>query len=1080
MSRETTRQLPDAAERFKIEENLDTNYLVEAAAGTGKTTSMVRRMTALVASGKTPVHRIAAVTFTRKAASELKIRFLLRLEEALAEAVNTGDEEKADRIREAVENAGRCFVGTIHSFCARLLRERPVEAGVDPAFTEMDEDDDERLRRVSWEEQMSGLGSEEELGRILAAGLSPGELFGLFETVTGQPDVDAWPAPEPVLPDLTAALGALTDYLAHIDALLPQLPAETASDSLIPKMRRVRRMVRNARDLADPLTLFTILETFALSVKPVQRNFPGGKEQALGEAKRWEKFNTEVAAPAVTAFMEYRYAVALQTVLPAAQRYRKLRTLTGSLNYGDLLLKAAALLKDSPEVRRFFQDRYRYLLVDEFQDTDPVQAEVMMFLTATDANERDWRRCVPGPGSLFVVGDPKQSIYRFRRADIAIYNEVRDIITGAPGSTSSGEKIELTANFRSRPEILSWVNEVFEPHFPTEETDEAPRYVPLNPGRPPVEGSSQSALAGIRTVTLPPTCTSSEKIAQVEPERTARTIRHMVDSGATVTGKDGSPRPCTWGDFLIVTMKKENLTPFSMALDRWSIPHQVTGGTALGEAPELRDLYVAVRAAARPHDPVAFVAALRSAMFGFSDAELLACRLAGSRFRWDDPVTKGIDKNLDERLGRVKETFSLFVRWLATLPAVAALERMAEALGLPAKAALSADGDLRAGSLYKALEILRGAAAQRPTLDHILETLERLLTGEEAHDGMGALPRPSSVVRVMNLHKVKGLEAPVVFLATPAGQWSTTPSLHIERSGSEVHGYAEVQGAGTAFGRGPTVAHPSRWLEDWAPREEAFLEAELVRLRYVAATRAGSMLVITKAPRAGSHPWGFFYKHLDGASELEDPVDIVPPVSEEEEIGPDEAGDPAAYRERWEELLKPGYGKVFPSRLAAPGKDPQPPTGEHGTAWGTVIHRLLEAAMGSDLEMKELEELAAVYLIDEELSKEEAPRAAATVRSVIASDTWKRAQAASQCFTEIPYTRTYIKEGMDTIETGVMDLVFLEAGGWVIVDYKTGSKDSEKYRPQLEAYREAWESFEVGEVKEVGIYWVDHNTYDPL
>jgi ATP-dependent helicase/nuclease subunit A len=1018
------------------------------------------------------------VTFTRKAASELKIRFILQLEEALEEAFNDGDGERADRLRDGIENAGRCFVGTIHSFCARLLRERPVEAGVDPAFTEMDEDDDERLRRFLWEEQMSGLDGSEELDRILAAGLSPNELFGLFETVAGQPDVDSWPAPAPALPDMTPALGALKKYMAHLDMLLPQLPSETGSDSLIPKMQRVRRMARNASDISDPLTLFTILETFALKVKPVQRNFPEGKEQALGEAEKWEKFNSEVAAPAAAAFMEYRYAVALETVLPAVARYRQIRTLQGSLNYGDLLLKAADLLKDSPEVRRFFQDRYRYLLVDEFQDTDPVQAEVMMYLTAVDDSEKDWRKCVPRPGSLFVVGDPKQSIYRFRRADIAIYNEVKGIITGpGPATDHSGEKIELTSNFRSRPEILSWVNEVFEPHFPDEETSEAPQYVPLSPGR---ETPEAAGLAGIRTVTLPAACTSREKIAQVEPERIARTIRHLVDSGATINGKDGSARPCAWGDFLVVTMKKEDLTPFSRAFDRWSIPHQVTGGTALGEAPELRDLYVAVKSAARPHDPVAFVAALRSEMFGFSDAELLAIRLAGSRFRWNAPVPDGLDEELAERLSDVKERFSLCARWLATLPVVAALERITESLGLPAKAALSTDGDLRAGSLFKALEILREAAAQRPTLDHILGTLEDLLTGEEAHDGMGALPRPVSVVRVMNLHKVKGLEAPVVFLAAPAGQWNTTASLHIERSGSEVHGYAEVQGAGTAFGRGPTVAHPVEWMESWAPKEEAFLEAELVRLRYVAATRAGSMLVITRAPKADAHPWGFFYKHLDDAPELEDPEDLVPPVAVEVEIGPDEAGDPAVYKHLWEDLLKPGYGKLFPSRLAASGKDPQPPTGEHGTAWGTVIHRLLDAAMGAEIAEQELEELAAVYLADEELSKDEAPRAAATVRSVIASDTWKRAQAASQMFTEIPYTRTYIKEGMDTIETGVMDLVFEEDGGWVIVDYKTGSKDSEKYKPQLTAYREAWSSFKVGEVKEVGILWVDEETYEPF
>jgi ATP-dependent helicase/nuclease subunit A len=458
----------------------------------------------------------------------------------------------------------------------------------------------------------------------------------------------------------------------------------------------------------------------------------------------------------------------------------------------------------------------------------------------------------------------------------------------------------------------------------------------------------------------------------------------------------------------------------------------------------------------------------------------MACRLAGSRFRWDSPVPDGFDGMLAVRLSDVKERFSLFARWLATLPTAAAMERMAENLGLPAKAARHDDGDLRAGSLYKALEILRGAAAQRPTFDPVLETFELLLTGEEAHDGMGALPRPASLVRIMNLHKVKGLEAPVVFLATPTGSWSTTPSLHIERNGGEAAGYAEVEGAGSAWGRGPAVAHPSGWLENWAPREEAFLEAELIRLRYVAATRAASCLVITKVPGACSHPWGFFYDHLEGAFELEDPEDLMPPAAEDEEIGPDEPGDPAAYRQRWESLLKPGYGKVFPSRLIAPGKDPQPPTGEHGTSWGTVIHKLLEAVMNREVTDEDLLTLAETFLIEEELSAKHAPDAVKTVRSVTSSDLWKKAQNAPQRFTEIPYTRTYEKEGVEILETGVIDLVFKEDDCWVIVDYKTGAKDPEKYREQLEAYREAWNSFGQGKVKEIGLFWVDHETYDLL
>jgi ATP-dependent helicase/nuclease subunit A len=382
--KENTGLLPDARERAMIEESLDTNFLVEAAAGTGKTTSMVRRMAALIGSGKAKAANIAAVTFTRKAASELKSRFVLELESALARAKEAGDTERACLLAAGIEESGRCFVGTIHSFCARLLRERPVEAGIDPEFTEMDEIEDARLRRLAFDEHMAGSLTAADQEHIVKAGLAPAELFGFFETVSGYPDVKRWPAPEPEPPDMTGALAGLKEYLEHIDGLLSHLPQEHGSDTLIPAMRRLRRMVRNAGDVTAPLTLFNIFKVFDRKITPRHKFYPAGKEQALAEAARWEEFNTVWALPAVKRFMEYRYAVAVQTVLPAVGSYRRMRHLEGTLNYGDLLLRAAALLRDNHEARRFFQSRYQRLLVDEFQDTDPVQAEVMLLLTSTN------------------------------------------------------------------------------------------------------------------------------------------------------------------------------------------------------------------------------------------------------------------------------------------------------------------------------------------------------------------------------------------------------------------------------------------------------------------------------------------------------------------------------------------------------------------------------------------------------------------------------------------------------------------------------------------------------------------------
>jgi ATP-dependent helicase/nuclease subunit A len=705
----------------------------------------------------------------------------------------------------------------------------------------------------------------------------------------------------------------------------------------------------------------------------------------------------------------------------------------------------------------------------------------MMLLTSSDPEETDWKRCTPGPGSLFVVGDPKQSIYRFRRADIMIYNEVRSIITGG----GKGEKLELSSNFRSRPELLEWVNRVFAPRFPATETDEAPRYVQLLSG---TDVSAVPDLHGIRSLPIPARCSNKQLIMEYDTQRIARTIRNLVDTGATVTGKDGHPRPCAFGDFMVVTMKREHLSPFASALDRFSIPHQITGGAALGAVDQLYELYLVARAAARPHDPVAMLAVLRSGLFGIADTDLLEYRLAGGEFRWDRPVPRDLGRRPSELFTDVTERLRRYSFWLSSLAPVAALERIADDLGLTGMAAAFDDGDLRAGSLYKAMEILRGAWAQRPTMDYVIETLHRIVTGEEEHDGIAARPEPASFVRVMNLHKVKGLEAPVVFLATPAGKWSTAPSLHIVRTGEpdggEVVGYTEVVGPDTGWGRPAPVALAPGWSETWAPREQAFLEAELTRLLYVAATRAGSMLVVSHMEgMKGSHPWTAFNDYLENAVPLDDPEDLEPPRLVEEPLGPDDDGDPSVYEGKWTILRQATYEKEFPSSLArhAPVVT-QTPIGEHGTEWGTVIHRLLEAVgENPDMDPETLFKLAEALLTEEGLSSEHAEKAVSTVRAVMQSAIWEKAGRAKTALREVPYTRLKKQKPRGPVlESGVMDLVFEEADGWVIVDYKTGAKDPEKYRPQLEAYKEAWEEMGCGDVKETGIYWVDHERYDPL
>jgi len=232
----------------------------------------------------------------------------------------------------------------------------------------------------------------------------------------------------------------------------------------------------------------------------------------------------------------------------------------------------------------------------------------------------------------------------------------------------------------------------------------------------------------------------------------------------------------------------------------------------------------------------------------------------------------------------------------------------------------------------------------------------------------------------------------------------------------------------------------------------------------------------------GSHPWTAFNDYLADAVPLDDPDDLAPPELPEVALGSDADGDPAAYEEKWTALKGKTWDKEFPSKLAAKTSGtPGTPAGEHGAEWGTVIHKLLEAAGQEAGTGDALKKLAESFLTDEGLSPEHAGEAVATVRAVMKSATWERAGRAKQALREVPYTRLKkIKPRGPVLESGVMDLVFKEEDGWVIVDYKTGAQDREKYRPQLEAYREAWESFGTGSVKEIGILWVDEGEYEVI
>ncbi len=574
--------------REAIITDLDSSMLVEAGAGSGKTTSLVKRMIALIGSGKCRVETMAAVTFTRKAAAELKGRFQIALERAARE-------EKPGEARERYLNAlldlDLLFAGTIHSFCGRLLRERPVEAGIDPDFVELEEDENSLLRSRRWTEYIENLHASGSavLAALSDLGIDPAKLAATYNAVCAYPDV-AIAREQMERPDFSQERELLDDYLRQAWAALPESAPLGDWDALQSLLRRIQRLCRTL-DLSEDKNLMRVLDALGGSSGIVQKKWPDAAT-AKEQAAAYQRFRDQIAAPTVQRWRRYCHFFIMELVIPAVRYFDDVRRENSQMNYQDLLMKAASLLRSNPEVRRHFQKRFTHVLVDEFQDTDPIQAEVVLYLTADDPEETSWRNVKARPGALFVVGDPKQSIYRFRRADIDIYNEVREIV-----ERSGGKIIPLTVNFRSVPALCDWINPIFAKKFPPEADRFRPAFEKL-------EAHSSRPDGGVRRITVEKQRYDNQAaVAGVDAERIASWIAWALQGNfAVIEGQ--VQRPARPEDFMILLRYKKHVSLYARSLEARCIPYEVAGGAGFGQSEEVGHILTLLDAVAEPDDQV--------------------------------------------------------------------------------------------------------------------------------------------------------------------------------------------------------------------------------------------------------------------------------------------------------------------------------------------------------------------------------------------------------------------------------------------------------------------------------------------
>ncbi|HHY39849.1 MAG TPA: UvrD-helicase domain-containing protein [Syntrophaceticus sp.] len=1074
------KNLKDEQARQAIVNDLDTCLMVEAGAGSGKTRSLVQRMVALIKEGKCQVDTMAAITFTRKAAAELKERFQLSLEEAFARET---DPLKKERLDQALGKLERCFLGTIHSFCAALLRERPVEAGVDPSFEELDELDDALLRRRAWDEYLLEVqvNQPEALAELEKIGCEPADLFNFFETILTYPDVEIVMEAVPE-PDLSQVKYELIHFINWAEALLPaQVPPKGWDDlqELIRKGNRYRRIF----DLNDPLQLIRLLNE--LDRKPrVVKNRWDDKNTAESVEVAFNNLKDSFLLPALQQWREYCHYILVSFVLPAVEYYQKLKAEKSKLNFHDLLLQTAALLKENPEVRRYFQERFTRLLVDEFQDTDPIQAEILFYLTGEEVTERDWRMLTPKPGSLFVVGDPKQSIYRFRRADIDIYNEVKRLL-----QKRGGRVLTLTTNFRSVKAVGCWINGVFKGVFPEGSDQYQAAFAPLNT----VRDDGTGCLSGVRVFTLPKVERHRvSEIVELNAEQIASFIQRGLNGCYKLCrtpeerkhGLSEIPQP---GDFMILLRYKDYMDVYARALEERNIPYQIAGGSGFTESKEMRDILNVFQAVLDQENPVRLLAVLRSQFFGISDYTLWKLKKAGGCFHIDARIPSSLDAESREILNDSFERLRRYRSWVQELPASAAAARIVSDLGAIPYAVAGQQGNARAGYLVQSLELLASAERRGTASFCELVSYLEMLIEKGIEEEIDLYPGDENAVRLMNLHKAKGLEAPVVILANPGQNVSVTPSQHISREGDYPRGYFLIEKR-KQFKK-EILGQPLNW-DNYCRQEEKYLKAEENRLLYVAATRAKNLLVVSTYPeKPAASPWSLFKEHLTDAPVLDNKessamINLAAKKSSFKQSSLDEA------RSRFfkEDMTckQPSYHNVAVTAVVKSEKAfPKRVDTGRGFSWGRVIHRLLESCIKK--EQVNLEHLIENLLIEEGRPSQEKDEVLKYVKGIMQSPFWERVFRSSRRFVEVPFTQKTadLFPEEETLVSGVIDLVFQEEKGWVIVDYKTDTVSGEDelirlvdyYGPQLDLYRRFWEDITRETVIETGFYFTSINEY---
>jgi ATP-dependent helicase/nuclease subunit A len=829
------------------------SVVLSSGAGCGKTHVLTERYLSHLRTDGAEVGQIVAITFTDRAARQMRQRIRRAVVAHLRAAPGDDEAETWARHLRALESAP---ISTIHAFCGTLLRQHAIEAGLDPRFDVLEE-----VLAVNLEADASAAC----LQRLLTSPTPVGEdlrqlilLYGWRGVGEGVGHLlqahDERPWQEWLLAPAERIVAAWTAYAR--DVLLPRYIAHLfqsrpAIARLLPLLRRhppqpgpmvenVELLLRELPRLAEAADLGAAVKALTEAAKVGRVGVKAWPDPVVYEHIKtaFEDFREDLRDQQLERFVPP--AAGLEQAVEVGKRllnvtgavrsaYQEAKHRHGVVDFQDLLVLARDLLRDRPEVRARLQDRYRFLLIDELQDTDPVQMELVEYLCGGGLTA----------GQLFAVGDHSQSIYRFRGADVSLFQALRRRM---PHDGRQG----LTVNFRSQPALLDFTNALLGKHLLD--------YEPLRPHEPQVNpGPCIELLWAPR-----PNNVSVAEARSIEAEWIAQRIAGMIGREQLVVEREGPEnkgklRPVRAGDVVLLFRAMSNVHLYESALRRYGLEYYLVGGRAFFAQQEIYDILNLLRALENPQDSVSLTGALRSPFCCVSDEAMfvLGRHEGGMWAGLRDPAVEALLPA--DQLAAVRRARAHLLRWRASkdrLPIALLLGEVFADSGYDATTQFEFLGDRKLANLWKLVDLAR--TFDRSGLFGLAEFIARLgdLVKKQPREEQAATqPESADVVRLMSIHQAKGLEFPIVFVPDVAAMGGSS-SWPVAEWGADLGCVARSPAEEDAP---PFIDFAYRlWqantdLEEWH---------EDLRTLYVACTRARDYLVLSAAMPANYHPSG--------------------------------------------------------------------------------------------------------------------------------------------------------------------------------------------------------------------------------